>query len=353
MPRPAIPDAIQQRLTSAHPLQPCWDLQLACLGADALQVALEHAFFDHLTSPASAASLAGHLDLNTRSTGYVLELLWGLGLLGRDDQQPPHYRNLPVADHYLRADARTYCGDALLFRHRVTRQTGNQLSDYLRNGVPRTPAASAAIARGWADAARLQIAQEQRAVTREMACVLVESLPEAPGLRRLLDLGGGPGLVAIALAEQLPALEGVVFDFPPAAEVARENIEAAGLGQRLEAIGGDLDDDDIGAGYDLIWCSSVLHFVHDLPATLHRLLAALRPGGVLLCCQAEVPTERQFAAQMLPYYLHMRLQGRHVLGEGELARVLESIGFCAVEQLNGLRFPVTPVNAVIARKPQE
>lgn len=352
MPQRANLDSFHRELTNAHPLQACWDLQLGGLGADALQVALEYTLFDHLGTPVSAEALAERLDLNAGSTGYFLELLWSLGLLERDERQPAHYRNLPLADLYLRADATAYCGDALLFRHRVMRQTGSQLGDYLRNGVPRPPAASTTTAKAWADAARLQIAQEQRAVTRDVACALVDSLAEAPRLKRLLDLGGGPGLVAIALARHLPALEGVVFEYPPAADVARENIQSAGLGQRLKAVGGDLNQDDFGSDYDLIWCSSVLHFVHDLPATLHRLHAALRPGGVLLCCQAEVPVERQVAAQMLPYYLHMRLQGRHVLGEGELAQALEGIGFTAVEQLNGLRFPVTPVNAVIARKAQ-
>ncbi len=344
-----------QDLTSPHPLQACWDLQLAGLGADALQTALECALFDHLATPASADTLATRLQLDAASTGYLLELLWSLGLLDRDQQHPPHYRNLPPADLYLRAEASAYCGDALLFRHRVMRQTGSQLGDYLRNGVPRPPMATntTTIAAAWANAARLQIAQEQRAVTREVACALIDTLPEAPHLQRILDLGGGPGLVAIALAERLPAVEGVVFEYPLAAEVARENIAAAGLGQRLQAVGGDLnDDDDIGNGYDLIWCSSVLHFVHDLPATLQRLQAALHPGGVLLVCQAEVPDERHAAAQVLPYYLHMRLQGRHVLAQGELASTLQALGFRGVEQVNGLRFPVTPVNAVIARKPK-
>ncbi|WP_312936997.1 class I SAM-dependent methyltransferase, partial [Pseudomonas sp.] len=110
--------------------------------------------------------------------------------------------------------------------------------------------------------------------------------------------------------------------------------------------------DDIGSDFDLIWCSSVLHFVDDFPAMLHRLYAALRPGGLLVCCQAEVPREREAAAQVLPYYLHMRLQGRHVLAEGDLAQRLQQAGFNAVEQLSGLRFPVTPVNAVIARRPK-
>lgn len=345
-------NADYQDLLSAHPLQACWDLQLAGLGADALRVALECGLFDHLGEFATVQHAAAALALDSGAAGYLLELLWCLGLLERDPQQPLRYRNLPMAELHLRAEAAGYCGDALLFRHRVLRQTGHQLGDYLRNGMAPPPAASPAIAQGWANAARLQIAQEQRAVTTEVACALIERLPECAQLERVLDLGGGPGLVAIALAERLPGLTGVVFEYPEAAEVAADNIQRAGLGERLQAVGGDLNDDDIGRGFDLIWCSSVLHFVHDLPGMLRRLHAALRPGGLLVCCHAEVPDERQAAAQVLPYYLHMRLQGRHVLAEGELAHMLQGIGFSTVQQLNGLRFPVTPVNAVIARRAQ-
>ncbi|HDS1736121.1 MULTISPECIES: class I SAM-dependent methyltransferase [Pseudomonas] len=341
-----------QDLRTAHPLQTCWDLQLGGLGADALRVALECGLFDQLREFASAQHTATALALDSGAAGYLLELLWCLGLLERDQQHPPRYRNLPMAELHLRAEASGYCGDALLFRHRVLRQTGNQLGDYLRNGMTPPPLSSPTIAQGWANAARLQIAQEQRVVTSEVACALIERLPECAQLQRVLDLGGGPGLVAIALAERLPNLTGVVFEYPETAEVAEDNIQRAGLGERLQAVGGDLNHDDIGSGFDLIWCSSVLHFVHDLPAMLRRLHAALRPGGLLLCCQAEVPDERQAAAQVLPYYLHMRLQGRHVLAEGELARQLQGAGFSAVQQLNGLRFPVTPVNAVIARRAQ-
>lgn len=339
-------------LATAHPLQACWNLQLSGLGADALQAALDCALFDHLHDFTRAADVAEHLALDPHSTELILELLWSLALLERDPQRLGYYRNLPVAAQHLHSGARDYCGDALGFRHRVLRQTGSQLSDYLRNGASRAVSTPSASGLAWANAARLQIAQEQRAVTREVACALLERLPEFRHVQRLLDLGGGPGLVAIALAEALPDLHGVVFEYPETAAVAADNIHQAGLQQRLSAQGGDLNADDIGSGFDLIWCSSVLHFVDDLPATLGRLHAALRPGGLLVCCQAEVPRERHAAAQVLPYYLHMRLQGRHVLDEGELAARLQQAGFCGVQQLTGLRFPVTPVNAVIARRAQ-
>ena len=84
-------------------------------------------------------------------------------------------------------------------------------------------------------------------------------------------------------------MHGVVFELPEAADVAAQHIAEAGLASRLEARGGDLARDDIGTGYDLIWCSSVLHFVPELSACLAKLHAALKPGGELICVHAEIP----------------------------------------------------------------
>lgn len=336
-------------LTTPHPLQACWDLQLAGLAADALHVALTIDLFEHLEQYTAPAQLANVLDLEPFNTGYLLEILWAQGLLERDEQGS-RYRNGETAKRYLRRSAGDYCGDALLFRHQVLRQAGQPLEQALRNGLPPAAAPGPEMAQRWAEAARVQIAQEQQAVTVDVACALIEHLPQAPRLQRMLDLGGGPGLIAIALARRLPDLHGTVFDFAETAAVAQENIARAGLEKRLGIIGGDLDRDDVGSGYDLIWCSSVFHFAHDLDGLLRRLHAALNPGGVLVCCHAEVPDDQQSAARVLPYYLHMRMQGRHVLPAGELAERLRGIGFVEVQQQDGLRYPVAPITAVIASK---
>lgn len=336
-------------LTSPHPLQACWDLQLAGLAADALRVALSINLFEHLEQSIVPAQLATKLDLEPFNTGYLLEMLWAQGLLERDEQGS-HYRNGETAQRFLNRSASDYCGDALLFRHQVLRQAGQPLEQALRNGLPPASAPTPEMAQRWAEAARVQIAQEQQAVTVDVARALIERLPQAPRLQRILDLGGGPGLVAIALARQLPDLHGVVFDFAETAAVAQENIVRAGLEKRLGVVGGDLDRDDFGSGYDLIWCSSVFHFAHDLDELLRRLHSALNPGGVLVCCHAEVPEDKQTAARVLPYYLHMRMQGRHVLPAGELAKRLCHTGFVDVRQEDGLRYPVAPVTAVIASK---
>lgn len=338
-----------RNITQPHALQHCWDLQLAALGAEALQAALACDLFSHLGDFTEAGPVARRLGLDTTNTGYCLELLWSQGLLERD-VHGTRFRNLPVAEDYLRPHALRYCGDALQFRHGVVRRAAGQFADQLRNGTQAQQPTAQAIAQGWAQAARVQIAQEQRAVTAPLACELLRQLPQFASARRLLDLGGGPGLVAIALAQAQPQLHAVVFDYAEAADVARDNIAQANLAARVQAVGGDLIVDELGSDYDLIWCSSVLHFVPDIPALLARLHRALRPGGVLLCCHAELPHRREPAQRVLAYYLHLRMQGRQVLGHGVLAGLLGQAGFDGVEQVDEVRCAVAPVTVVIGRK---
>jgi len=339
-------------LTKPHALQPCWEAQLDGLGADALRVALACGVFSHLEAFTTAQALADQLALDATNTAYLLELLWGMDLLERETAPALRYRNQPVASAYLNAQSEHYCGDALLFRHQVLRHAGAQLEDFVRKGTPAVAPASAKLQHDWAQAARVQIAQEQRAVTADVACALCATLPPFQHARRLLDLGGGPGLVAIALAHVQAALTGVVFEYAEAAAVAQEHINAAGLSQRLQAIGGDLNTDDFGADYDLVWCSSVLHFVADIADVLTRLYRAMRPGGVLVCCHAEILANANEARRILQYYLHMRMQGRQVWQQGELAHRLTQAGFIHVQTLEQVRFPVTPLTVLIAHKPR-
>lgn len=338
-------------LDAAHPLQPYWDLALAAVRGEALRMALEWQLFSRLQQPASAADVARQLQLDAEHTGLWLETLWSMELLKRDAQTPALYRNTPLAERYLRAEAADYCGDAWVFRLQGLGQFAGQLAQRVREGrqAP-APGNSAATIEHWTAAARVQIAQEQRAVTVDLARRLMSRIPEFASARRLLDVGGGPGLVAIALAGDNPLLYGEVFDFAPTVAVAAENIRAADLEQRLGVRAGDLATDPLGEGYDLIWCSSVLHFMPDLDATLRKVHGALRPGGVLVSAHAEIPLQACAAQRVMPYYLAMQMQGRRVTRAGELREALARNGFGTFDEYPDLSFAVAPVTVLVARR---
>lgn len=337
-------------MTIPHPLQRYWDLAAAAVQNQALDAALEFGVLDQLHQPASASQVAAALKLNPQRTGHLLDLLWSMELLHRIAGDPPLYLCQPQARRHFCRDQPASCADAWRYRLRTLNRFGEQLPDLLRQDGPQPAPYVQTNAAGWADAARRQIGQEQRAIAVPAALEALACVPGASQARRILDLGGGPGLIAIALAEANPDASGVVFDWPETAAVAQENIVQAGLQDRLAALGGDLARDAIGEGYDLVWCSSVLHFVPDPAAALRKVHDALAPGGMLVMAHAEIPEDASAAARVLPFYLPMMLLGRHVTRAGELRQALSDCGFVDVRGFDSGAFPLAPLHVLAARK---
>jgi len=103
----------------------------------------------------------------------------------------------------------------------------------------------------------------------------------AAGVKRMLDVGGGPGSYSIAFAEAHPELRADILDKSEVLEIARRHIERAGLSSRVNTVPGDLTASDFGSGYDLALISNICHMLgpeanRDL---LKRAAKALAPGG--------------------------------------------------------------------------
>jgi ubiquinone/menaquinone biosynthesis C-methylase UbiE len=107
---------------------------------------------------------------------------------------------------------------------------------------------------------------------------LAETLPPPPA--RVLDAGGGTGVIAIPLAEQgydvtlLDPSEGML-------RVAREHIDRSGV--ELAAVHGTIGDARglTGGPFDAICCHAVLMYVDDAGAALKVLRSVARKGAIL------------------------------------------------------------------------
>lgn len=102
-------------------------------------------------------------------------------------------------------------------------------------------------------------------------------------VRRVLDIGSGPGVTTCQLAMAFPHADVVAVDGEPAL-LARVTDRAArlGLADRVHTHEADISADlsDLG-GADLVWASHVLHHVGDQRAGVAGLAGLLSPGGVL------------------------------------------------------------------------
>jgi C-methyltransferase len=90
---------------------------------------------------------------------------------------------------------------------------------------------------------------------------VAQSLARCPifdGCRHVVDVGGGHGVLVIALLAQHGALRGTVYDLPHAAVGAKAALEAAELADRATFVSGDFFA-SVPAGGDAYLLKSVLH----------------------------------------------------------------------------------------------
>ena len=83
------------------------------------------------------------------------------------------------------------------------------------------------------------------------------------GFEHVVDVGGADGSMLIALLQHVRHLRGTLFELPPVAELARPNVEAAGLSDRLDVRAGDVFAGEIPEGADAYILRHVVHDYHD------------------------------------------------------------------------------------------
>lgn len=115
--------------------------------------------------------------------------------------------------------------------------------------------------------------------------------PDAPVVRRVLDIGSGPGVGTCELARLFPEARVVALDGSPAM-LARAAQRAAqhGLGARVSTHLAELPAGLDGlAPVDVIWASMSLHHVGDEVGLLKALHDLLDPQGVLAVAEIAEP----------------------------------------------------------------
>merc|ERR1712244_83832 len=98
---------------------------------------------------------------------------------------------------------------------------------------------------------------------------------------KVLDVGGGTAINAIALANRFPHLHMTVIDIEQSAKVARANVKAQGLEDRIEVLALDFFENELPKGHDCILFSHQL-VIWTGDENIHLLKKAknaLEPGG--------------------------------------------------------------------------
>jgi hypothetical protein len=118
---------------------------------------------------------------------------------------------------------------------------------------------------------------------------VVEAYDFSP-FAKIVDVAGGQGSLLSQILRATPNARGVLFDAPRVVEGAGPNLEAAGVADRVERVGGDFFESvpDGGDLYALKW------IVHDWDdersvAILRNCRRAMHPGARLLLIESVIP----------------------------------------------------------------
>src|SRR5690348_14636342 len=149
--------------------------------------------------------------------------------------------------------------------------------------------------------------------------------------RTVVDVGGGNGALLAGVLRANPRLRGVLFDLPAGLAGAAEDLETAGVGDRVEIVEGSFFE-TVPAGHDVYVLKSIVHDWDDEHAA--KILAACRnamgPSSRLLVVERLVPEHvttdvRDLAAVMSDLHMMVLLGGRERTNP-ELIELFRPIG---------------------------
>jgi ubiquinone/menaquinone biosynthesis C-methylase UbiE len=126
--------------------------------------------------------------------------------------------------------------------------------------------------------------------------------------RKLLDVGGGEAVNAIALAGRWPDLHVTVLDLPTVAETTRARLTEQGMAERVTAVGGDCFTEELPGEFDAILFSRFLAIWSEekVRSVLAKAARALPPGASLYVIDALQDDDEMgppFVAHLCAYFL--------------------------------------------------
>lgn len=212
--------------------------------------------------------------IDERATEILLNALSALGLLKKKDNR---FSNTDFSYRYLSKRSSDYMGG--LMHSSNLWDNWSKLTKVTQYGHPVGGNSVKKRESGWLEP--FIAAMHDRA--KKDADQLVGNL-NLSNVKTILDLGGGPGTYAMAMARTNNRIKAFVYDLPQVTKLTNNYIKAYGLEPQVGTIPGDFMADPIGAGYDLIFVSAIIHSYSykDNAMLVKKCADALEAGGQLV-----------------------------------------------------------------------
>ena len=332
-------DSVKQLPELSDSSRPLFDMIFSAIRPSLLFAAIDLGVFELLTRPMSAVEVAEGLGSHEENTRLLLDALASIRLL---DKMDGRYTNASMTAQFLTGGETDLTG-ALRNEWETSLTMERSVKGLVMDGPP---AEEIVLGQGQGGF----LINYQRAGHAQAIRDVVTSLPEFGRTRRMLDLGSGPGLVSVALADERPELRCVLFDRPSMAAAMKGTIERYGCEERFETVLGDYDQDELGSGYDLVLASFSLYNAGDLVDMMERIRDALAPGGLFISIHEGLRGERTVPEGMVLWNLtYALLREDKTFEAGEIATAMESAGLTSIRRFE-MEMPYGQVEVTLGKR---
>jgi SAM-dependent methyltransferase len=237
----------------------------------------------------TTAAIARRTGADRRSLARLLRALVTIGVcreVGRDRFE------LTAVGAHLAENANPSLKPYALFEGEMLWRSWGGLIDSIRTGQTETELAGAGNRFERMGQSREAVAtfNEAMASMTRLAIPGILAAYDFSKIRRLIDVGGGFGVLLAAILAEYPAMRGAVFDLPRCAEGAMMTLSEHGVGDRAEFIAGDFFK-SVPAGADALIVKNIIHDWDDRRGLriLKNCRRALPAGGRLILVERLMP----------------------------------------------------------------
>ncbi|UKM66541.1 acetylserotonin O-methyltransferase [Flavobacteriaceae bacterium GSB9] len=279
-----------------------------------LLTAVNMELFTHLANGSlSGKAIKNKLGLNERSLFDFLDTLVALGFLHRSGlKENALYSNSDDSDLFLDKNKPSYIGGILEMSNNRLYPFWNDLETCLKTGKPQNETKN-----GGKPVFEAIYAHEDR--LREfihgMGGVQAGNFMKLAHdfdfskYNTLCDIGGSGANLSIHIAKNHSHMKCISFDLDPVSPIAKKNVEAFGLSDRIEVRSGDFFIDELPQA-DILTMGNILHDwgYEDKIMLIKKAYNALPDGGALIVIENIIDDQRNKNAFGLLMSLNMAIE---------------------------------------------
>jgi hypothetical protein len=168
------------------------------------------------------------------------------------------------------------------------------------------------------------------------------------GIKTLVDVGGGHGIVLANILEKYGDIKGILFDQQHVIDPARKMAGASILKERFRIVGGNFFN-DIPSGADAYFMKNILHAFgdEDCLKLLGKIHSVMAPDGKLIILETVIePDNKPSFGKLVDLLMMTGTEGGKERTFGEFSSLLNRSGF----QVSKLIPTIAPLSVVEAVK---